>query len=112
MAGYEPRDAVDQSTANQYTMRDDAFEWDDRKAAANVRKHGVTFELARLAFDDRKSVEQLDSDETDEERWLWTGRAGRQLIVVCFAHRGPRKRIISARRANKNESEDYFSQNR
>ena len=47
-------------------MRDDEFEWDDRKAKRNERQHGVTFELARLVFDDPNAIDRLDLDEPDE----------------------------------------------
>jgi putative transcriptional regulator len=54
-------------------MRDDAFEWDDVKAAANERKHGVTFQQAREAFDDPLALEEPD-DDPDECRWRLFGR--------------------------------------
>ena len=88
-------------------MRDDRFEWDDRKANANVRKHGLSFSDARTAFDDPRYHERLDDDETDEERWLLTSFVDHVLITVCYVERGKRKRIISARRANTNEIESY-----
>ena len=44
-------------------MLDDEFEWDDRKARRNVQAHGVTFELARLVFDDPNAIDWLDLDE-------------------------------------------------
>jgi uncharacterized DUF497 family protein len=47
-------------------MRDDEFELDDRKAKRNERRHGVTFELARLVFDDPNAIDRLDLDEPDE----------------------------------------------
>ena len=43
-------------------MLDDEFEWDDRKARRNVQAHGVTFELARLVFDDPNEIDWLDLD--------------------------------------------------
>lgn len=45
-------------------MRDDEFEWDDRKAARNLREHGVSFEEARQAFDDPNHV-MYDDDRLD-----------------------------------------------
>ena len=53
-------------------MRDGKFEWDDRNAAANLRKHDVAFELARRVFDDPRAVVWPDLDEIDEERFLQT----------------------------------------
>jgi hypothetical protein len=57
-------------------MRDDEFEWDARKAKRNDREHGVTFELARLVFDDPNAIDRLDLDEPDEDRELITGLVG------------------------------------
>jgi uncharacterized protein len=59
-------------------MRDDEFEWDDRKAKRNDREHGVTFEIARLAFDDPNAIDRLDLDESGEDRELITGLCGRR----------------------------------
>ena len=53
-------------------MRDGCFEWDDRKADSNLRKHGVSFEDARLAFDDPDGFDEED-DDPDEERWKRVG---------------------------------------
>ena len=68
-------------------MRDDQFEWDERKAKRNARAHGVTFEVARLVFDDPNAVDRLDLDETDEDRVLITGLVGDVLHdgVLCPA---------------------------
>jgi uncharacterized protein len=87
-------------------MRDDEFEWDDRKAKRNERRHGVTFELARLVFDDPNAVDRLDLDEPAEDRELITGLVGDVLFTVCFVERGHRKRIISARKATYREQID------
>ena len=64
-------------------MRDNEFKWDDRKAAANFRKHHVAFDFARSAFDDKKVFERLDTDETDEERFLATVLAGVRMLTIC-----------------------------
>ena len=88
-------------------MRDVEFEWDDRKAKRNERLHGVTFELARLVFNDPNAVDRLDLDEPDEDRELITGLVGDVLLTVCFVERGHRKRIISARKATNREQIDY-----
>ena len=89
-------------------MRDASFEWDDRKAASNVRKHGIAFELARLVFDDVNVVEELD-DTVEEERFSLIGMAMGRLLVVVYTHRSPRNRIISARKANIHEQRRYFA---
>ena len=92
-------------------MRDDKFEWDDRKAERNERHHGVTFELARLVFDDPNAIDRLDLDEPGEDRELITGLVGDVLFTVCFVERGRRKRIISARKATNHEQIDYNETN-
>lgn len=75
------------------------FEWDPRKAAANVRKHGVTFHEAATVFGDPLAITFDDPDHSEsEERYLTFGLSlqGR-LIVVSHTERGNRTRIISAR---------------
>ena len=55
-------------------MRDDEFEWDDAKAATNLASHRVSFEDARLAFDDPFAVEREDRRESyGEERYILLG---------------------------------------
>jgi uncharacterized protein len=49
-------------------MQDHEFEWDDRKAKQNERRHGVTIELARLVFDDPNAIDRLDLEVADEDR--------------------------------------------
>lgn len=92
-------------------MRDVDFEWDDRKATANVRNHGVPFELARRVFEDPNAIDRLDLDETDEERVLITGLVGDVLLTVVFTERGHRRRIISAWKATSREEAAYIEAN-
>jgi uncharacterized protein len=92
-------------------MRDDGFEWDDAKAKRNDREHGVTFEIARLVFNDPNAIDRLDFDEPDEDSELITGLVGDVLLSVCFVERGHRKRIISARKASQREQKDYNEAN-
>ena len=92
-------------------MRDNEFEWDDRKAKRNAREHDVTFEVARLVFDDPQAIDRLDLEETDEDRVLITGLVGDVVLTVCFALRGHRKRIISARKATARERQEYTDAN-
>jgi uncharacterized DUF497 family protein len=55
-------------------MRDEAFEWDNAKAAANLRNHGVSFDSARLAFNDVFAVEAVDDrQDTSKERFVLLG---------------------------------------
>ncbi|WP_126446620.1 BrnT family toxin [Sulfuricystis multivorans] len=87
------------------------FEWDQRKAAANVRKHGVTFEEARSVFYDERAKLIDDPDHSeDEERFVLLGLSSAlRLPVVCHCYRsdGGSIRIISARKATANEARFY-----
>jgi hypothetical protein len=84
------------------------FEWDDRKAAQNVAKHGVPFEYAVRVFLD---PHRLDSEDTrrdySEERWLTLGEIEGRLFAVAFTPRGTVIRLISARKANDREQRKY-----
>ena len=92
-------------------MRDDRFEWDDRKAAANLKKHGVSFEVARRVFDDAAVLERLDDREDyGEERWTAIGLCSGRLVDVSYTMRGERIRILSAWKASKNEQDKYYRQ--
>lgn len=87
------------------------FEWDDRKAAANLKKHGVSFEEARSVFyDDRaKLIDDPDHSE-DEDRFILLGlSATLRVLVVCHCYRtdGGAIRIISARKATARETQSY-----
>lgn len=90
-------------------MRDEHFEWDDTKAASNWRKHRVSFDQARLAFDDPNAIDEPD-DDPDEERWQLTGLASTCLLFVVHTTRGKRTRIISAREADRYEQDRYSRQ--
>ncbi len=85
------------------------FEWDPTKAEANLGKHGVSFEEAVTAFGDPLSVLLPDPDHSaGEERYLLLGVSDRnRLVVVAFAERSPRTRIISARLAARRERRQY-----
>jgi uncharacterized DUF497 family protein len=89
------------------------FEWDSTKAAANAKKHGVSFEDAQSVFYDEFAVQFFDEDHSgDEERFLLLGMStGARLLLVCHCERdaGNIIRIISARKATKRESVSYES---
>ena len=89
------------------------FEWDPAKAAANIRKHGVSFEQAALAFRDLFSVEWIDTTREGygEERVILLGTSQGQILAVVYTEREERIRIISARRATKDEQDRYFREN-
>lgn len=87
------------------------FEWDNRKAAANLRKHGVSFEVARSVFFDEQARLIDDPDHSEEEdRFVLLGLSGAlRLLLVCHCYRseGEVIRIISARRATRTEAKFY-----
>lgn len=89
------------------------FEWDRRKAEANLRRHGVSFELAKGVFRDPFAIELIDDREGyDEQRLITIGMAeGPTLLFVAYTERQDRIRIISARRATRYEEEEYFRHN-
>jgi uncharacterized DUF497 family protein len=90
------------------------FEWDIRKAAANIQKHGVNFEGAATVFRDSEAMSLFDQKHSaDEDRWITLGLDNRgQLLVVCHTWRETETgaancRIISARKAGKKEAAQY-----
>jgi len=85
------------------------FEWDPRKAAANERKHRVSFDEAMTVFADWDSITIPDPDHSeDEERFLVIGLSVRgRLLVVSHAERGENTRIISTRRTDARERQKY-----
>ena len=89
------------------------FEWDDEKAASNIRDHdGVTFEQAAAAFSDPFAVEWIDEREDyGEERSILLGMVGGQLLYMAYTERGTNIRMISAPRATRHEYNIYFRQN-
>ncbi|HMK81748.1 MAG TPA: BrnT family toxin [Xanthobacteraceae bacterium] len=93
-------------------MRNDAFEWDEVKAAENFAKHGVSFEQACEAFDDPSAVEFTDDREDyGEQRMILLGIVEARLLVVAYTVRGDRVRIISARGAERHERRQYHEEN-
>jgi uncharacterized DUF497 family protein len=85
------------------------FEWDNRKAKQNLRKHDVSFEEASTVFGDPLAVTIPDPLHSEEEdRFITLGESQRRrLLVVVFTDRRGKIRIISARVATRNERKDY-----
>lgn len=81
------------------------FEWDGDKAAANVKKHSVSFDEAVTVFYDPLAATFGDPDHSDDERrFVAVGYSARaRLLVVCHVERGAATRVISARRATPRE---------
>jgi len=85
------------------------FSWDNRKNEANIKKHGIPFEAAVLVFNDEKRIERFDRDHSSgsEERWNTIGMVERVVFVV-FTEIEDCVRIISARKATKEEIDEYY----
>jgi len=87
------------------------FEWDLPKAAANLKKHQVSFDEAKSVFYDEFAIQFFDEDHSsDEEHFLMLGiSSAAKLLIVCHCERehGEVIRIISARKATKRESAFY-----
>ena len=87
------------------------FEWDPKKAAANLKRHRVSFEEARTVFLDEQAKLIDDPDHSsDEDRFVLLGISGllRVLLVChCYRQQGKTIRIISARKASPGEARQY-----
>ncbi len=85
------------------------FEWDPRKAVANLRKHGVSFDEAATAFGDPFGIVVDDPrHSTNEARVALLGQSeSSRLLAVMFTERGDRIRLISARKATRREHRHY-----
>ena len=85
------------------------FEWDEGKAKANLRKHGIRFEEAITVFLDPSSVTIADPDHSAaEQRYTDIGSSERgRVLVVVYTERGPSIRIISCRKATPAERRVY-----
>jgi uncharacterized DUF497 family protein len=89
------------------------FEWDPAKALANVRKDKVPFLMACEIFKDENRTEHPDdsNEQDDEERWILLGRVEGKVLVVVYTMRGVLIRLISARRATRDEDRIYWTGN-
>ena len=85
------------------------FNWDPKKAEANLRKHGVSFDEAATTFLDPHSVSGPDPDHSDdEERYITFGYSQlTRLLAVCHTYRPGAIRIINARRVTRSERKIY-----
>ena len=93
-------------------MKHLVFEWDKKKEQANIKKHGVSFEEARTTFYDEHAMVFHDPDHSDDEdRFILLGTSYKlNTLVVCHCFREEETvvRIISARKADKGESSEYW----
>lgn len=85
------------------------FEWDEGKAALNIKKHQVAFEEAATVFADPLSMTVPDSDHSiEEDRLITMGTSNRgRVLIVSSTDREDRVRIVSARKATRHERKIY-----
>ena len=88
------------------------FEWDESKALKNIEKHGISFEEASTVFYDDFAVQFYDEEHSqlEDDRFLILGISNSsRLLMVCHCEKesGELLRIISARKATKNEQKFY-----
>ncbi len=90
------------------------FEWDSRKAQANIKKHGVRFEEAQSSLLDEFALTVYDEEHSDEEeRWFAIGMSAQgRVLVTVYTERGSATRIITSRKATQYEIEEYQKQRR
>ena len=87
------------------------FVWDENKSEINIRKDGVSFPEAQSVFDDYDALQIYDPDHSEEEdRFILLGMSSALRVLVvchCFRENDEQIRIISARKATKNEKSTY-----
>jgi len=88
------------------------LEWDKKKEKANIKKHGISFEEARTSFYDENAIQFYDPDHSeDEDRFILLGtsyKLNTLVICHCFREEETVVRIISARKADKDEVKSYL----
>lgn len=93
-------------------MNELRFEWDERKEKANIKKHGVSFNEARTVFYDENAIQFFDPDHSEsEDRFILLGISLKLRILVvchCFWESETVVRIISARKADGDEENEYW----
>ncbi len=105
---------LDLSLIHTYTvnMKELRFEWDASKDKTNIKKHGVSFDEARTVFYDENAIRFFDPDHSeDEDRFILLGISFKLRVVVvchCFRISDTVVRIISARKADKDEEHEYW----
>ena len=92
------------------------FEWDERKEKANIKKHGVSFNEARMVFYDENAIQFFDPEHSESEnRFILLGISLKlRILIVCHCFRESETvvRIISARKADGDEENEYWRNRR
>lgn len=89
-----------------YTVNMKDFEWDKQKRLLNIEKHAIDFYDAILVFDDPSRIE-AESHRKGEIRYETIGKVNEYVLFVVYTYRQPKKRIISARMASREERQLY-----
>ena len=94
----------------EFDLGDYKFIWDAEKAKINKKKHKVSFETAAEVFLDDYKFDDYDELHSDfEDRYKIIGKI-ENVLAVIYTERGDRYRIISARKADRYEVEEYYEQ--
>ena len=94
----------------EFELGDFKFIWDSEKAKINLKKHKIKFEDAVYVFFDDNRIDEFDELHSDfEDRYKIIGKV-EKILVVIYTERKENFRIISARRADKDEEADYYEQ--
>ena len=92
------------------------FKWDDEKEKINIRKHGISFDEARTVFYDEKAIQFFNPDHSEEEdRFILLGISFKlRILVVCHCFRESETvvRLFSARKADRDEEQEYWRRRR
>ena len=86
------------------------IEWDDVKNERNFKKHRIYFEDAAWVFLDENRLEYFDELHSDEEDRIKVIGKVRNILAVIYTERGEKFRLISARKADKKEEDEYYGQ--
>ena len=93
-------------------MKELWFEWDKRKEKANIKKHGISFDEACTVFYDENAIQYFDPDHSEnEDRLILLGISFKLRITIvchCFRESDTVIRIISARKADSDEENEYW----
>lgn len=88
------------------------FEWDETKNRLNLQRHDISFSDVTGFLDDPGLIERLDlREDYGEERIIAYSNLGGRILAIVYVERGTAIRIISARPANRDETDDYYREN-
>ena len=88
------------------------FEWDENKNKSNIQKHGIDFNDSANIFDHAMVIKLDKRADYGESRWIGLGQLESIVIIIVFTKRNDRMRIISIRKASKQERRIYFEKSK